>query len=141
VLAAVIGLLVCGCKPPSIRVAETPIRIQRETTGYGDPVRDGDQVVVDYHITLPDGGKVLDQKNFRFTVGTGTVIRGIDEAILGMRPGGTREFNCPPHKHWGRAGYGGGVIPPATDLRIELRLARIESRTRMRTGAVTKGSE
>ncbi|MHC4989839.1 MAG: FKBP-type peptidyl-prolyl cis-trans isomerase [Planctomycetota bacterium] len=128
--------LLSGCDPPDVQVTETPISMISEDLGFGDPVNAGDVVWVDYRIRLPDGNEVLRQTNFRFQVGAETVIEGIDEAIVGMRAGGSRHFTCPPHKHWGRAGYGDGLIPPATDLDIVLKLDRVESRARgLRTNA------
>jgi FKBP-type peptidyl-prolyl cis-trans isomerase len=123
-----------ACKPQAIKIEETPISVRRETQGAGGAVQPGDTVRVSYRLALPDGREVLNQRGYRFVVGTDTVIRGIDDAVVGMRPGGTRHFTCPPHLHWGRAGYG-NVVPPATDLEITLTLEQIEARAQRRAAA------
>ncbi len=140
-LTAVIALVSSGCRPKDIHVTETPIRITDQKVGYGDPVGKGDTVRVNYRIALPDGRLVLNQSDYRFQVGTDSVIRGVDEAVLGMRTGGTRIFTCPPHKHWGRAGYANGLIPPATDLTIRLELIRVEQRGRHSVRTAVVGSD
>ena len=124
-----------ACRPPDIDIRETPIIVTDQQAGYGEQVRDGDSVIVHYTIELPDGRVVMRHRDYRFKVGTDSVIRGIDEAILGMRIGGSRQFTCPPHKHWGRAGYGNGLIPPTTDLLITLQVEEIEGRTVRRRSA------
>ncbi|MHC5004554.1 MAG: FKBP-type peptidyl-prolyl cis-trans isomerase [Planctomycetota bacterium] len=127
-------LLLSACEPPSVKVSETPITIANDRGGFGDPVGPGDVVRIDYVVELPNGRELLRQKDFRFQIGTDSVIRGIDEAVAGMRIGGRREFVCPPHKHWGRAGYG-KVVPPATDLHITLSLVKVENRDRRRVAS------
>jgi FK506-binding nuclear protein len=133
-LVAILAVL-GGCKPPDIVIRETPIRVVDERMGSGRAVADGDAVRVNYVIKLPGGKVILDQDDYQFTVGTNSVIRGIDEAVRGMKTGGTRVFTCPPHKHWGRAGYGRGIIPPATDILVSLDLVRIEQKAKMRVGS------
>jgi FKBP-type peptidyl-prolyl cis-trans isomerase len=127
-IGATLTLGLPGCEPPNISVTETPIKVLQQTEGYGQPVRKGDLVRVNYCVSLPDGREVLRQQEFRFRAGADSVIRGVDEAVLGMRAGGQRTFICPPHKHWGRAGYGDGVVPPSTDLTIQLMLLEVERR-------------
>jgi FKBP-type peptidyl-prolyl cis-trans isomerase len=139
-VAVAIG--VSGCKPPEVSVTETPIIINDEVRGgYGAPIDRGDKIRMDYVIKLPGGGVVLRQEDYVFVVGTGSVIRGVDEAVIGMRQGGMREFTCPPHKHWGRAGYGDGIVPPATDLHVRLLIVSVESRGFRRRTVASGGPE
>ena len=133
VLTSAAAMTILGCKPPQISVSEPPIKITQQTTGYGDPVKEGDTVAIDYTVRLPDGREILNQSSYRFRVGSDSVIRGMDEASLGMRTGAMRTFICPPHKHWGRKGHG-KMIPPATDLTISMTLVEIEDRARVRVG-------
>jgi FKBP-type peptidyl-prolyl cis-trans isomerase len=122
VVIAVMGF--AGCKPPSIAISETQVKVTKERTGRGKPADAGDIVALDYRVLLPDGSVVLEDERFRFKLGTGAVIAGIDDAVLGMKAGGHRTATCPPHKHWGRQGY--ATIPPNTTLTLELDLVRIE---------------
>ena len=55
-----------------------------------------------------------------------TIIQGINDAVIGMRVGGSRTIDCPPHLHWGRRGSGDGQIPPNTNLTIRINLLAVE---------------
>ncbi len=119
-------LLVPACGPPDDpTVKETPVAILSETKGVGRAAKSGDLVTIDYRILLENGRQVLAARDYRFVLGTGSVIDGIDEAVRGMRVAGTREILCPPQRHWGRGGYG-GVIPKSETLTIILDLDSID---------------
>ena len=118
------GLGLSGCGERDVMVRERPPQLLRETVGNGRPVRDGDTVTIHYRIETPEGRTILDQRNYRFQLGKGVVIQGIDESVRGMRVGGTRVIDCPPSRHWGRAGYGDGAVPPNTNLIFHIELAR-----------------
>ena len=98
-----------------------------EAEGTGEPARAGNAVEVHYSGWLPDG-RPFDSSLDRgqpFTVpaiGSGMVIRGWEEGLQGMRPGGRRLLVIPPDLAYGEAGAGGGVIPPNATLvfRVEL---------------------
>ncbi len=96
-----------------------------EQIGRGPAAERGDIVTVDYVITLPDGGEVLNQKGYAFELGARTVIEGVDKTVEGMRRGGMREVMLQPHQHWGRDGYG-EKVPPKTNLRLQIWLRGIE---------------
>lgn len=55
-----------------------------------ESVKNGDKVKVHYHGTLRNG-ETFDSSNGRepleFTVGSGQVIKGFDEGVMGMKPG------------------------------------------------------
>jgi len=123
--AAVIVLT--SCKPAEISMAETPIKIVQERVGRGRPAAKGDIVCLDYQIELPAGEIILKDDDFCFQLGAEppVVIAGVDEATMGMRVGGHRVVSCPPHKHWGRAGYGDGIVPPKTMLTLRLTVRAI----------------
>jgi len=132
VAGALIAAVACpwlgGCRPTEVKVSETPIRIVEETVGRGRAAEAGDVVCIAYRVTLPDGTELLKDDEFCFTLGAGAVIAGFDETIPGMRRGGRRVADCPPHKHWGRIGYGKGgkQIPRNTHLMLDVRLTSIQ---------------
>jgi FK506-binding nuclear protein len=120
-----LGLAACG-EEHEMHIEETRVKIVEETIGNGKPARDGAVVCIDFRVRLPDGEEVLWGSDFCFKVGAGAVIAGFDEALPGMRVGGRRVVSCPPHKHWGREGYGGTVIPERTTLTLDVQLRSIE---------------
>src|SRR5690606_23175258 len=96
----IIAAVLWGCDSPVISLSEPPVTVQSETGGSGRPAKDGDMVVIDYRVLLPDGQQVLAATNYQFMLGQGAVIGGVDDAVLGMKAGGRRIVNCPPHRHW-----------------------------------------
>lgn len=115
-----------GCWDRTVNVSEAPIVMVSDTPGRGRTAVEGRLVYIDYEIKLPDGEVILKHKNWRFLVGGNSVVEGLDMAVRGMRPGGRRVVNVPPHKHWGRNGYGDGAIPPNTNLYFHIKLNRVE---------------
>ena len=85
-----------------------------------------------YDPSAPDHkGKQFDSsrergKPFRFTIGAGGVIKGWEEGVQGMQPGGQRQLVIPSDLAYGPAGAGGGVIPPDATLLFDIELLAIE---------------
>lgn len=63
---------------------------------------------------------------FRFRIGAGTVIKGWDQGVAGMKVGGQRELIIPAALGYGERGAGGGVIPPGAALVFDVELLQIE---------------
>jgi peptidylprolyl isomerase len=75
-------------------------------TGTGAVVSAGDTITVNYVGVLYATGKVFDaswlrKQTFTTAIGTGAVIKGWDEGIVGMRVGGRRELIIPPALAYG----------------------------------------
>ncbi len=116
-----------GCARPELKPAESPTKIIRETPGIGRTADPGDAVTIAYTLLLEDGTELLRDDKFSFRLGGDAVIDGIDESVTGMREGGTRVTRIPPHKHWGRAGYADGKVPPHENLTLHVRLIDVSS--------------
>ena len=113
-----------GCDPEPLQVGDATVSVKTEQPGYGTREAEaGDRVCVSYAISLPSGEVVIEDDHSCFTIGAGSVIDGLDRAVRGMRAGGSRTVSCPPHLHWGRAGY--GPIPPRTTLTLRVTLTKI----------------
>jgi FKBP-type peptidyl-prolyl cis-trans isomerase len=109
----------------------TPSGLQYEDVqeGTGSAAKGGDTVEVHYTGWLTDGQKFdssVDRgRPFSFRLGQGQVIKGWDEGVAGMKPGGKRKLTIPPALGYGSRGAGGGLIPPNADLVFEVELLKI----------------
>lgn len=98
--------------------------------GTGDTAQSGQTVVVDYTGWLQKDGTKFDSsvdrgQPFSFKLGTGSVIPGWDEGVVGMKVGGKRQLVIPPDLAYGDSGSG-GVIPPGATLIFDVELLKIQ---------------
>ncbi|SCV02894.1 LANO_0G00892g1_1 [Lachancea nothofagi CBS 11611] len=92
----------------------------------------GDIVSVHYSGSLEGSSEVFDSSYGRgvpiqFELGSGQVIQGWDEGILGMCIGEERELRIPSKLGYGSRGAG-AVIPPDSDLFFRTSLVDIRRR-------------
>jgi FKBP-type peptidyl-prolyl cis-trans isomerase len=103
--------------------------------GTGAEIKSGQYALVHYTGWLYDAaapenkGKKFDSsvdrnEPFEFPVGGGTVIKGWDEGVVGMKVGGKRRLVIPPEMGYGASGAG-GVIPPGATLVFDVELVEI----------------
>lgn len=105
------------------------LKIEVLQPGTGAEAKNGDTVSVHYTGYLTNG-QVFDSsigrgEPFSFILGTGQVIRGWDEGVLGMRAGEKRKLTIPSDLAYGEAGAG-GVIPPNATLVFEVEMIDIK---------------
>lgn len=62
---------------------------------------------------------------FAFKLGKGSVIRGWEEGLRGMRVGGRRRLLVPPTLGYGARGTPDGPIPPGATLCFEIELVAV----------------
>ena len=61
-----------------------------------------------------------------FTVGTGQVVTGYDQGVIGMKVGGKRRIYVPWQFGYGAAGSSAGGIPPYAALVFEIELLEVK---------------
>ena len=97
----------------------TELRIVDEIQGAGKEATPGATVSCHYVGVTYSGGEEFDASWNRnepldFTVGVGQVIQGWDQGLLGMKPGGRRRLEIPPHLGYGETGAGTDIGPGET---------------------------
>lgn len=94
-------------------------------------VKEGDTVSVHYTGSLDDGmvfDSTAQREPFSFTVGSGEIIEGFDQAVRGMAVGETREISIPPEQAYGEYDeekiitVPRAAFPPDAPLRVGLDL-------------------
>ena len=147
ILAA--ALLIAAGSLPSIaaRRPDTPTQETKVTDttelvitdvkkGTGPAIAAGQTAVVHYtgwlyEASAPEKkGKEFDSSRnaghpFSFVLGTGNVIKGWDQGVLGMKVGGRRRLTIPPDLGYGDTGAG-DVIPPGATLVFDVDLVAIQ---------------
>ncbi|TFF34269.1 FKBP-type peptidyl-prolyl cis-trans isomerase [Pseudomonas sp. RIT623] len=98
--------------------------------GDGKAVVKGALITTQYRGTLADGSEFDSSwtrgKPFQCVIGTGRVIKGWDQGLMGMRAGGKRKLLVPAHLGYGERSM--GAIPPNSDLTFEIELLEVLTR-------------
>jgi peptidylprolyl isomerase len=86
--------------------------------GTGAEAKAGQSVTVNYVGVLYHGGKEFDaswkrSEPFTFTLGQGSVIKGWDQGVAGMKVGGRRELIIPAELAYGAQGQPPSIPPNA----------------------------
>lgn len=123
---AAIPLAACTSAPPEPKPEPKPaattepekpepadLKIEDLVVGTGAEAKDGDKVKVNYTGRLLKTNFMFDtsigpgKKPFEFQIGKGSVIKGWDQGVAGMKVGGKRKLTIPS-----RLGYGERGSPP-----------------------------
>ena len=107
------------------------LKIEDIIVGEGVEANDFNKVIVNYTGSLEDGSIFDSSLNpgrepFSFTFGVGSVIKGWDIGVKGMKVGGKRKLTIPPELGYGENGAG-DVIPPGATLIFEVDLLNVEA--------------
>ena len=123
-------IYLAGCQKNREVVMENGLVIEDLVVGDGTEAQDYNKVVVNYTGTLEDGSIFDSSLNpgrtpFTFTLGAGSVIKGWDLGVKGMKVGGKRKLTIPSDLGYGDNGAG-NVIPPGATLIFEVELLEVE---------------
>ena len=134
VLAAGLLLGSIACADPAKPSQVVPFTITDLRVGTGATASKGSTISVNYTGWLYDGtksdfkGKQFDASTpgraFVFWLGTGQVIAGWEEGLVGMKAGGLRRLIVPARLAYGRDGAGDSIPPNAT-LVFEIELLSV----------------
>ncbi|MEE9965127.1 MAG: FKBP-type peptidyl-prolyl cis-trans isomerase [Propionicimonas sp.] len=99
--------------------APTELQIIDIEEGTGPEATAGRQVAVHYVGVAFSTGEQFDSSYDRgapltFPLGAGRVISGWDNGLIGMKVGGRRRLEIPPHLAYGDRGAGGVIKPGET---------------------------
>ncbi len=102
--------------------------IKELVIGHGAEAIAGKSIVVHYVGKLTDGkefdSSLKRNKPFEFKLGHGSVIKGWDIGVVGMKVGGKRQITIPPHLGYGDQGVP-RLIPPDSTLIFEIELLQV----------------
>ncbi len=109
------------------------VQILKEGPASGESPKRGQTVVTHYnswHSKKGKPGREVDStydrgEPFEFKIGYGYVIRGIDEAVMDMKPGDKRRIFIPSEMAFGQAGAT-DLVPGDTDLIYEVEVVDIK---------------
>ena len=130
-IALWIGISACGSSSPTApdqsSVAYSQIDI---TIGTGTEATAGTTASVNYggwlysDTAADHKGQQFDANSFAFVVGAGTIIKGFDTGVTGMKVGGVRRVIIPPSLAYGTTGN--GPIPPNAALVFDIQLVNVQ---------------
>jgi peptidylprolyl isomerase len=107
------------------------LRVEDLIPGTGKAVAKGALITTHYTGWLADGTEFDSShrkgKPFQCVIGTGRVIKGWDQGLMGMQVGGKRKLYVPAHLAYGERQIG-ALIKPHSNLVFEIEL--LEALTR-----------
>ncbi len=97
--------------------------------GTGPEAKNGDTLLMEYTGTLANGTvfdstSKRDDAPFGFVLGSGQVIKGWDQGLVGMKEGGERKLSIPSSLGYGGEAKG-DTIPANSDLYFDVKLDKV----------------
>ncbi|BCD87268.1 peptidyl-prolyl cis-trans isomerase [Pseudomonas solani] len=106
------------------------LKIEDIHPGDGKAVVKGALITTHYNGWLEDGtlfdSSIEKGRPFQCVIGTGRVIKGWDQGLMGMQVGGKRKLQVPAHLAYGERQV--GKIPPNSNLLFEIELLEVLTR-------------
>ena len=133
--AVLVGAALAGCSnSPTSPSAPTTLTTIDVVVGTGDTAVAGATLTTDFTGWLYDPNKPdfkglqfqtsVGSTPLTFTLGSGQVIKGVDEGVAGMKVGGVRRLIIPSSLAYGNSRN--GAIPPNTPLVFEIALTSLQ---------------
>lgn len=134
--AIAFGLSLCFAILPSSATAQAPKELVKTDTvvGKGRLAMTGSMVTIHYTgwIYAPKSPKQrgskfdtsVDGEPYTFKLGAGSVIKGWDEGVRGMKAGGKRTLVVPASLGFGKDGL--GPVPPTANLIFDIELLDVK---------------
>ena len=130
-IALLTGVSACGSSSPTAPDQSSVAYSQTDlTVGTGAEATAGTTASVNYGGWLYSDsaadhkGQQFDANSFAFVVGAGTIIKGFDTGVTGMKVGGVRRIIIPPSLAYGATGN--GPIPPNAALVFDVQLVNVQ---------------
>ncbi|MBL8874261.1 MAG: FKBP-type peptidyl-prolyl cis-trans isomerase [Phycisphaerae bacterium] len=110
----------------STKTLENGLVIEELKIGEGADAKSGAIVTINYHGTLKEGGTLVDSTRGKqpATYPLNKLIKGWQQGVPGMKPGGIRRLTIPYALAYGEAGKP-PVIPPKSDLVFIIELIQV----------------
>lgn len=127
-----VTFLNCDSAPAiSTKTTDTGLVIEELKIGEGAEAKSGATVTINYHGTLKDGGTMFDTTRGKqpATFPLNRLIKGWQQGVPGMKPGGIRRLTIPYALAYGEAGRP-PVIPPKSDLVFIIELVQVVEPTK-----------
>jgi hypothetical protein len=133
-LAAALALFVLFASTARAQESKTDpkVDVTEVAEGSGTEVASGDRVTVVFTATGAHG-RVVDSSTarsanepFKFIVGLGQVVRGLDDSVVGMKAGGRRRLAVPAALAYGAKGSVSPQVAPNEALVYDVELVAIE---------------
>jgi len=119
-----------GQRNNRVKVMNDELQIIDLQPGDGKAAVKGALITTQYTGWLEDGTEFDSSwsrgKPFQCVIGTGRVIKGWDQGIMGMQVGGKRKLLVPAHLGYGERTM--GKIPPNSNLVFEIELLEVLTR-------------
>jgi peptidylprolyl isomerase len=112
------------------RAMSSELQVTDIQLGDGKEAVKGALITTQYRGFLEDGTQFDSSyergKPFQCVIGTGRVIKGWDQGLMGMKVGGKRKLWVPAHLAYGERSM--GTITPNSDLTFEIELLEVLTR-------------
>lgn len=115
--------------PKPVNKPAEPVRpvlmIKDIVAGRGEKLACGQKATIRYALYLPDGKLLESIPSADVVVGGKHYIQGLEQGIIGMQKGGTRQLTIPPSLAYDNPRFEGRAVPKGASIRAEVALQDI----------------